>query len=204
MAASNNFKRFEEGQAVLIERGRNKGTRGVVVQFDEETGRVGIEKENGTVAWAANGTVNWDRGQAYDPSAFEVEAPAVEPAFSEYARDPEVIEEQEGTLEITDTEEGILVEAKVPAKSTKKEPKPCQCHCGELANPGRMFLPGHDQRHKGNLIRAMQGGSEQAEAELRLRKWRTENEILQLKTKTAGSREVTESDLEAAMELLPA
>lgn len=171
-----NFKAFEVGEDVKVERGRNKGQSGTVVSFNEETGQVEIELANGNTIVAANGTVNWDRNPFhYDPEQFEV-GDSDDEEDDSIAVDALVAEDEETDEE---EEEAPAPKAVVP----KKVQKPCQCHCGDMASKGRMFLPGHDQIHKGNLITAMQDGSEEAETELRNRKWRTDNEIIQLKSK---------------------
>lgn len=65
---------------------------------------------------------------------------------------------------------GTLAVVAVPkAKRTAKEPTLCECGCGEMAV--RKFRQGHDQRHKGNLLRAARAGNEAALAELEQRGW---------------------------------
>lgn len=45
----------------------------------------------------------------------------------------------------------------------------CQCGCEELTR--NMFLPGHDMKLKGNLLRAAADGDAKAQAELTKRGW---------------------------------
>lgn len=192
--AGMNFKQFEVGQDVRIFKGKNKGIEGTCAGFNEETGAVEIEKADGNTVVAANGVVDWIKNEFYDASEFDVDMSdvdeePVEPAFSEYARDPELIEAE--------------AEPEVKPITPKKESKPCQCGCGLFASKGKMFRPGHDQRHKGNLIRAMQEGSVEAEQELIKRRWRTENEILDLKSNRKNPiTSVSEEDAAAAREML--
>jgi hypothetical protein len=47
----------------------------------------------------------------------------------------------------------------------KAEPKPCACGCEELTRGGD-FLPGHDQRFRGAMLRAIDAGDEAAIAAL--------------------------------------
>ena len=56
----------------------------------------------------------------------------------------------------------ILMEAIEPA---------CTCGCGEPVHHRASFRPGHDSRHKGNLLRAARAGDGDARAELRFRGW---------------------------------
>lgn len=51
-----------------------------------------------------------------------------------------------------------------------KEPTKCECGCGTDTKGGK-FNPGHDAKHKSNLIEAALGGNEAAKAELRDRGW---------------------------------
>lgn len=61
-------------------------------------------------------------------------------------------------------------------KRPGKEPRPCTCGCGEMTKGGR-FIPGHDAKMRGRLIRAAQNESleladrKQALADLREHKW---------------------------------
>lgn len=38
----------------------------------------------------------------------------------------------------------------------------CGCGCGEIVTPGSRFRPGHDARHKGNLIKRFRSGDQAA------------------------------------------
>lgn len=51
-----------------------------------------------------------------------------------------------------------------------KEPTKCECGCGADTKGGK-FNPGHDAKHKSNLIEQAIAGSEDAKAELRTRGW---------------------------------
>lgn len=56
-------------------------------------------------------------------------------------------------------------------KSKKGTPKECACGCGEMTGGG-IFRPGHDARHKGNLLKRIDEGGEDGEAALEeLRKY---------------------------------
>lgn len=56
----------------------------------------------------------------------------------------------------------------------------CQCGCGLSVKEGRSYKQGHDQRHKGNLIRRAKAGSTAA-GELLIKKgWKTPSEINEL------------------------
>lgn len=44
----------------------------------------------------------------------------------------------------------------------KAKGKKCECGCGKTANPGSMFLPGHDMKLKSKLIQRMKCGDKQA------------------------------------------
>ena len=56
--------------------------------------------------------------------------------------------------------------------TTPEELRPyCVCGCGEQTKGGQ-FIPGHDARHKSNLINeVLAGGNDEAEAELERRGW---------------------------------
>jgi hypothetical protein len=60
---------------------------------------------------------------------------------------------------------------------TEQEFKRCACGCSLIVNPKRHFAPGHDQRHKGNLLRRFDGGDESAAVELMERGWKTNDEL---------------------------
>lgn len=65
--------------------------------------------------------------------------------------------------------EAELAEAKQAARDAKPrkadaQPKPCACGCG--GETKRTFLPGHDQRHRGNLLRQIRAGGSEGEAAL--------------------------------------
>lgn len=56
-------------------------------------------------------------------------------------------------------------------KSKKGTPKECACGCGDMTGGGT-FRPGHDARHKGNLLRRIDEGGEDGQAALEeLRKY---------------------------------
>lgn len=50
-------------------------------------------------------------------------------------------------------------------KSKKGTPRECGCGCGEMTGGG-IFRPGHDARHKGNLLRRIDEGGADGEAAL--------------------------------------
>ena len=57
----------------------------------------------------------------------------------------------------------------------------CACECGfRVRYPGRVFRQGHDQRHKGNLLRAVQRLDSDAAAELLRRAWKSTDEVAYL------------------------
>lgn len=68
---------------------------------------------------------------------------------------------------------------------TEAEPLPlCSCLCGSRVRyPGRMFLQGHDQRHKGNLLRAVGRLDQNAAYELVKRSWKSADEVAYLWSK---------------------
>jgi hypothetical protein len=66
--------------------------------------------------------------------------------------------------------EAELKDAKARARAmrptkTKAEPKECGCGCGELTRGGD-FLPGHDARFRGQMLKAIDAGDESAIAKL--------------------------------------
>jgi|GEM_PF-6876111 len=69
-------------------------------------------------------------------------------------------------------------------KTTTKEAtdlKRCECGCGVVVT--KRFAMGHDQRHKGALLRAFDGGNSEAGDELVERGWRTANELEERRAK---------------------
>lgn len=46
-------------------------------------------------------------------------------------------------------------QAVTPAAPTAPQPVACGCGCGEMANLGRQYRPGHDARHAGQVARAV-------------------------------------------------
>ena len=69
--------------------------------------------------------------------------------------------------EITRLEEELrdrkaeLRAAKASNGKAKAEPKACACGCGELTRGGD-FLPGHDARYRGRMLKAIDAGDESA------------------------------------------
>jgi hypothetical protein len=66
--------------------------------------------------------------------------------------------------------EAELKDAKARARAlrptkAKAEPKECGCGCGELTRGGE-FLPGHDARFRGQMLKAIDAGDESAIATL--------------------------------------
>src|SRR3712207_3036745 len=55
--------------------------------------------------------------------------------------------------------------AKGSTAKAKAEPKECGCGCGELTRGGD-FLPGHDARFQGQMLKAIDAGEESAIAAL--------------------------------------
>jgi hypothetical protein len=58
--------------------------------------------------------------------------------------------------------------AETPEKAPKATPTPvaCHCGCGETANIGRTYRPGHDARHAGQVARRVVANVPGADAEL--------------------------------------
>lgn len=52
----------------------------------------------------------------------------------------------------------------VKAAPAKPEPVACNCGCGEMANLGRAYKPGHDARHAGQVGRMLAEGNDGAQA----------------------------------------
>lgn len=80
------------------------------------------------------------------------------------------------TGELLKARAGSVAEA--PAEEPIAEQTRCECGCGEATAKRRVFRQGHDQRHKGNLLRLAVAGSDAALAELVQRSWRTEADVL--------------------------
>lgn len=177
------MKLFEAGEQVNIVRGNFKGTSAWVKSMDEETGRL---------------TLHNGLGVEFDMAQGNVSRTTPEKANANFEPDLD-----DANADIS--EDGIRTEGQVivvkPKAKTEKVQLPCECGCGALANYKRHFLPGHDQRHKGNLIEAMQNGSPEAEEELRKRGWRTNAEIIALKAKARKtSKLMAEDDAEVTEE----
>ncbi|MDP9364204.1 MAG: hypothetical protein M3Q10_08260 [Chloroflexota bacterium] len=90
-------------------------------------------------------------------------------------------EEAAPTIDLPDGDDGSvgsIEEARVQNEAARRErkprkasePKSCLCSCGGLTAGGD-FLPGHDQRHRGNLARAARNGDIAAKDELDRRGW---------------------------------
>ena len=60
---------------------------------------------------------------------------------------------------------------------SEQEFKRCECGCDQIVNSKRHFAPGHDQRHRGNLLRRFDSGDERAAVELVERGWRSNDEL---------------------------
>lgn len=58
------------------------------------------------------------------------------------------------------------------------KPLVCQCGCGMATAKGSIYCQGHDQRHKGQLIRAAVDGDDSAIDILVRKGWRTREDIL--------------------------
>jgi hypothetical protein len=57
----------------------------------------------------------------------------------------------------------VTRKAKAAAKAEGQTPKLCECNCGGYTvRQDASFISGHDQRHKGNLLRKFDGGDEAA------------------------------------------
>ena len=53
-----------------------------------------------------------------------------------------------------------------PETEAPAAPSLCRCGCGEETKPGRLYRPGHDARHAGDVARRVVAGAPEAEAEL--------------------------------------
>ena len=76
----------------------------------------------------------------------------------------EQIREEIARLEAELKDKKAELRALRPTK-TKAEPKECGCGCGELTRGGD-FLPGHDARFRGQMLKAIDAGDESAIAAL--------------------------------------
>ena len=66
-----------------------------------------------------------------------------------------------------DTNARRAAKATKPVRAPKAPNSPCRCGCGSVPNKqGSRYLPGHDGRHKGQLLASAHGGDEQALATL--------------------------------------
>ena len=62
--------------------------------------------------------------------------------------------------------------------SKNEKGQPCWCGCGSWTKPNRRWLPGHDQRAKGIITRAVREGK-QDELPDRLREYAAERDLIQ-------------------------
>lgn len=162
------LRQFHKGERVVVNRGDGpyRNRTGTVETMNPETGTTEVMFDGDEIpAFISNGNLQWE-------SKIKPTAKAVP-----------------GTL----TVEGV--EALVgPATASTPGPvvdtattRECICGCGgAISKKAKGFRPGHDQTHKGNLIRIMQEGGPQAEfaeSELLRLKWRTSAEIVELKNK---------------------
>lgn len=85
---------------------------------------------------------------------------------------------------------------KTQAPKDETEFKRCECGCAVIVNPKRHFAPGHDQRHKGVLLRKFDEGDTAAAAELIERGWRSEPELAERRA-NAEKREQAKQEREA-------
>lgn len=76
-----------------------------------------------------------------------------------------------------------------PETKTEATFRICQCGCGEEVAKGRIYLQGHDQRHKGMLIRAAISGNDEAMKTLIQKGWRERDYILERRTKELAKHE---------------
>ena len=53
----------------------------------------------------------------------------------------------------------------------QSEPNRCTCGCGREIGPRSEFAPGHDAKHKRNLMQRFRDGDAFAASELVLRRW---------------------------------
>lgn len=165
------MRSFEKGHRVVINRGDSpfRDQHGVVESMDKETGKVEILFDGNDVpVFMANGNVMWEDRVKANAQA----VPSGNPKLS---------------VEAIEAVVGSATEVKPGPITSTGTTRECICGCGgEISKKAKGFLPGHDQRHKGNLIRIMQEGGENAdfaESELRRLSWRTNAEIVELKAK---------------------
>lgn len=182
------MKIYNKGEQVNVVRGALKGISGIVDEMDNETGEVTITNGDGIYVKVSNGCLA-------RPSKPQDLMPILEKTEDE--PEPEVV-----AVEVREEVAPTQIAKPVAKKTGETKAQLCACGCGELTNPDKVreFVMGHDQRHKGNLIRAMQAGSEEAEAEIRRRQWRTEAEIMALKKKARDAAERKEARERAAAE----
>lgn len=65
----------------------------------------------------------------------------------------------------------------------------CQCGCGEPVAKGRIYEQGHDQRHKGILMRAAIAGDDDAMRTLVRKGWRTREYVIARRTQELEKQE---------------
>lgn len=94
----------------------------------------------------------------------------------------------------------MATRTKIQAPKDETEFKCCECGCSLIVNPKRHFAPGHDQRHKGVLLRRFDEGDTAAAVELTERGWRSEAELADRKEKVE-KREQARAAREAKAEL---
>jgi hypothetical protein len=88
------------------------------------------------------------------------------------ARNAAALAERNGTTLPTAKEsKGKATPSTAPAPTPNPAPAApagvaCPCGCGQTANPGRVYRPGHDARHAGQVGRALVANTEGAEAAL--------------------------------------
>jgi hypothetical protein len=68
-------------------------------------------------------------------------------------------------------------EVEVTPVEVEKDVKLCECGCGDAVSLKSRFRPGHDARHRGNLLRRFDAGEEAAAVELMNRGWATNDEL---------------------------
>jgi hypothetical protein len=78
--------------------------------------------------------------------------------------------------------------------------KRCECGCGVIVNPKRHFAPGHDQRHKGVLLRKFDGGDTAAAVELTERGWRSEAELAKRRATAEKREQAKKTEAQAKVE----
>lgn len=77
----------------------------------------------------------------------------------------------------------------------EQEFKRCECGCGQIVNPKRRFVPGHDARLKSALLKRFDGGDEGAAIELMERGWKS-NDDLEARAEKREAKEKAKADRE--------